>query len=93
MGLLLGLSTLYYSLRSPSSPILRQESLRVAVILASLYWVTQLSAILYPGSLAVDPEFGDGFPQAYFCVGLLSMVGVGALLELRSVGSDRVGMR
>lgn len=93
MGLLLGLSSLYYlfgrssSSREPRAlaQALAQElsSLWTAAWLGSLYWVTQLSAALYPGSLPVDPEFGQGFPQAYICVVLLSMVVVGTGLEHR----------
>ncbi|KAH7361074.1 hypothetical protein BKA65DRAFT_523844 [Rhexocercosporidium sp. MPI-PUGE-AT-0058] len=47
MGLGLGLATLFYT-----------DSLFTAAVFGSIYWVTGLSAILYPGTLAVDPEFG-----------------------------------
>ena len=82
-GLILGLATLYYLFRKSASPAADWDSLLTATFLASLNWVAQLSAALYPGSLPVDPEFGDGFPQAYICAVLLSMVGAGTILERR----------
>lgn len=84
----MGLSALYYLFRKPSSLAVERESLHTATLLSSLYWVTQLSAVLYPGSLAVDPEFGDGFPQAYLCAGLLSMVTAGTVLEQRRITAE-----
>jgi hypothetical protein len=41
------------------------DDLFTAAIFGSLYWITGFSAILYPGSLGVDPEFGEGFPQKW----------------------------
>lgn len=96
MGAVLGLTTLYYLYgppASPSNPLAQQASaLRTAAWIASLYWITQLSAILYPGSLAVDPEFGEGFPQLWLDIGLLSMVSVGTVLEnwkLKKLNADK----
>jgi hypothetical protein len=42
-----------------------QDDLFTAAIFGSLYWITGLSAILYPGALGVDTEFGEGFPQKW----------------------------
>jgi hypothetical protein len=84
---MLGLGTLYYLFRTPTSRAIELESLHTAALLGSLYWITQLSAALYPGSLAVDPEFGDGFPQAYICAVQLSLVTVGTLLERRRLST------
>lgn len=77
MGLLLGLSSLYYTFRSTTSIDVAKESVRTAVLLGVLYWVSGLSAILYPGSLGTDPEFGEGFPQlyAFTMFGVCSLVG------------------
>lgn len=51
--------------------------LGIITLLGSLYWVTQVSGLLYPGSLAVDPEFGDEvLPQIVpvgICLGSLAM--------------------
>ncbi|KAG4444310.1 hypothetical protein IFR05_000184 [Cadophora sp. M221] len=72
MGLGLGLATLFYTWRSMSSNSVEmaRDSLFTAAVFGSIYWVTGLSAILYPGTLAVDPEFGEGFPQFWLFVGL-----------------------
>ena len=78
MGLGLGLATLYYTHRSSSS---KDEDIFTAAIFGSLYWITGLSAILYPGSLAVDPEFGTGFPQLFIFGPLMVGSWVGAWLE------------
>lgn len=48
--------------------------------MCSAYYVAGLSAILYPGSLAVDPEFGEGFPQFWGFVGMAVVPWVGYLL-------------
>ena len=84
-GLLLGLSALYYLYRpgSSSSSAVVRDSLHYVFWLLSLNWIAQLSAALYPGSLPVDPEFGDGFPQAYLCAGLFTFIGTGYALERR----------
>src|SRR5947209_2027284 len=61
MGALLGLATLYYTWRSHPAP--GTDSIKTAAIFSSLYYIAGISAIFYPGSLAVDPEFGTGYPQ------------------------------
>lgn len=60
MGLGLGLATLFYTWRSAglSTAAMARDSLFTAAIFGSIYWITGLSAILYPGTLAIDPEFG-----------------------------------
>ena len=83
MGAILGASSLYYLFRKPASHAVEQDSLYTATLLASMNWIAQLSAVLYPGSLPMDPEFGDGFPQAYICAVLLSMVALGMMIERR----------
>ncbi|KAJ5223481.1 hypothetical protein N7468_008023 [Penicillium chermesinum] len=81
MGALLGLITAFYTFRPARSPELRSHDLDVVAWVGALYWVTQLSAFFYPGSLAVDPEFGTGAPQLYVCAGALSLLAVGVWLE------------
>ncbi|KAI1084315.1 hypothetical protein F5B20DRAFT_593427 [Whalleya microplaca] len=66
LSVLLGLTTLYYTWRKPDTPLLRREYMRMAAILGSVYWLSGLSAILYPGTMGLDPEFGGpGFPQRW----------------------------
>ncbi|KAH7382519.1 hypothetical protein DE146DRAFT_230829 [Phaeosphaeria sp. MPI-PUGE-AT-0046c] len=84
-GLLLGASALYYLHRSttlsPGSAV--RDYLHLVVWLLSLNWIAQLSAVMYPGSLPTDPEFGDGFPQLGICAVLFAIIGLGYFLERR----------
>ena len=91
MGLLLGLVTLFYLYRPARTVELKRHYLDVVAWAGSLYWVTQLSAFLYPGSLATDPEFGTGAPQVYICGVLLGLLGLGIWMERGAlkVGSKR----
>jgi peptidoglycan/LPS O-acetylase OafA/YrhL len=92
-GVLLGCSALYYVFRSQPSPAIERESLYAASWLLSLNYVAQLSAVLYPGSLPVDPEFGKGFPQAYISAVLFCLIAAGAGLEIRRLNKLSVSKR
>jgi len=83
MGVGLGLASLYYTFRSTPNSAAAADSLFTAAIFGSLYWITGISAIFYPGSLAVDPEFGEGFPQFPLFAGLLASTWTGWWLETR----------
>ena len=76
-GLTLGILTLYYTWRDTPQP---DDSLMTAAILGSLYYVCGLSAILYPGTMGVDPEFGKGFPQFWIFLGYGGLAWLGYLL-------------
>ncbi|MCR6481466.1 hypothetical protein M8542_01415 [Amycolatopsis sp. OK19-0408] len=52
-------------------------------MLASLYWVTQISALAYPGSKAVDPPGEARFPQAKVAFPALALTALGYALERR----------
>jgi hypothetical protein len=54
-----------------------RESVTIAAVLGTLYWVTGLSAILYPGTLWVDPEFGTGAHRLRYSWRVRSSVGWG----------------
>ena len=77
-GLALGILTAYYTWRPTSQP---KDSLMTAAIFGSLYYIAALSGILYPGTLAIDPEFGEGFPQFWFFVGMTGLSWLGYLLQ------------
>ncbi|KAJ5095998.1 hypothetical protein NUU61_005354 [Penicillium alfredii] len=83
-GVLLGISTLYYTWKEPRG---KPESLWVAAWLGTMYWVTSLSAVLYPNTKAVDPEFGDGFPQLWVNTAHLTFVWGGLYLALAREGA------
>lgn len=62
----------------------RRSDVDTAALFASLYWITQVSAFLYPGSLGLDPPgSADWFagPQVYVSGVALGMVAVGWRLE------------
>lgn len=91
MGACLCLATLYYTYRMPydvadqvpgsATYVMARDSAFTAAICGSLYWITGLSAILYPGSKGQDPEFGEGFPQFWIFVGWLVATWVGWWFE------------
>lgn len=75
MAVCLSFLSLYYTW-APSANADENDALNVAAVIGGTYWITGLSAILYPGSKAIDPEFADGFPefpQFWPWVGLLGM--------------------
>ncbi len=78
MGLGLGLLSFYYTWKTTAAP---QETLTSAAIFGSVYWFTGLSAILYPGSKGIDPEFGQGFPQIWLFTWLAFITWTGWWLE------------
>jgi hypothetical protein len=61
-GVCLGMAMLYYTYRPLPEGGSAADSILTVAIFGSVYWVAAFSAILYPGSMAVDPEFGEGFP-------------------------------
>ncbi|KAF8169732.1 hypothetical protein K438DRAFT_226378 [Mycena galopus ATCC 62051] len=66
-------------------------NLRTAVLLGALYWVTQASGYLCPGSAGFDPVPGideqgqDNFVQAKVDIVLLTIMGLGWWLERRRI--------
>lgn len=78
MAVALGISTTYYAWKDSKRS---SDSLWTASWLGSMYWVTCISAIFYPGSKAVDPEFGEGFPQFWVALVHLGFVWGGLWLE------------
>jgi uncharacterized membrane protein len=65
LSILLGFATLFYTWRSAATPALKKEFTRISAFTGSIYWITGMAAILYPGTMGLDPEFGGpGFPQA-----------------------------
>lgn len=81
MGVALGLSSLYYLYR----PQYNKDSLFTAALLCSMYWLTQASAILYPGTAWIDPEFGTeaDAPQPKGIPVFLGITWLGYWLEMR----------
>lgn len=83
MGVALGLATLY-NLWGPGTRRSR-IALDSAVVTASIYHVSQLTAGLYPGTATVDPPGKDNWPQLWTTLPVLGLVGLGYVLERRRV--------
>lgn len=76
-GALSALTSLYLLGRSNSTVHAAKDSVFLAAVVASLTTVAGLSAILYPGTAWVDPEFDTGAlfgPQVYVFVGQLVLI-------------------
>lgn len=77
----LGAATLFLTWRPAFTRMTRElsrETLKMAAFTGSIYWITGLTAILFPGSSGLDPEFGGpGFPQLplFMTFGALGLVG------------------
>lgn len=84
MGLFTGLITFYtlYSvLPNTSSPAVQLSHLTWIAVLQSMFHLSSLSGILYPGAMWMDPEFGDGKPQLFGFPVFVTIVWVGWGLE------------
>jgi hypothetical protein len=79
MGVALGLATLYNLWRRRDSRI----ALDSAMVTASIYHVSQLTAGLYPGTATVDPPGKDNWPQLWTTVPVLVLTWFGYGLERR----------
>ena len=62
LGPLLGLSSLWF--------LWGEHQSGIAIVTASLYWVSQLGSLTFPGTALVDPEFrerpGHEFPSSRY---------------------------
>ncbi|KAK6845272.1 hypothetical protein PG990_003628 [Apiospora arundinis] len=82
LSVILGVATLFYTWRKPLTPRLRREYMGISAFTGSIYWVAGIAAILFPGTMGLDPEFGGpGFPQAPIFVGLGLCGLIGSWLE------------
>ena len=87
MSVLLSLLTIGFAWRKTSD---QREAVFATAGFAAAYWVTQTTAILYPNTAFLDPEFktANSFPlglpvQAYFELGFLSLITLASWLSLR----------
>jgi hypothetical protein len=92
MGMGLGILTLYFTWRvaTKSTPKEILDSTFFAALTGSLYYVTGMSAILYPGSWWTDPEFDNGGfpPQIPIFSTCFVLSWVAYLLERQRLGPD-----
>lgn len=57
------------------------STLRLIMIVASLYWIGQIGAFFFPGTALVDPEFEYSGAQLYVCLVLFVMLTLAYILE------------
>jgi hypothetical protein len=65
------------------------KRLRFAAVLASFYWLTQMGALLFPGTALVDPNFahpGQAPAQLIVDAVMLTLLSAGYALESRRLG-------
>ena len=90
LGLALGTCSLFFTWRRSGDA---HAHFRVAALFASLYWITQLGSITFPGAAFVDPERAGtglllGLPgQVVICIVGLTLVSVALVIEGRKTGA------
>jgi len=82
LGASLGATSFWLLWKKPT-----RQALDSAAVLASLYWLTQISALAYPGAAAEDPPGTATFPQAKVALPSLGLVALGYALERRRIAS------
>jgi len=84
-GVALSVATLVNLWRPGSGRV----GLDAAALSASAYWVSQLSAVLYPGTASVDPPGKDNWPQLRFTIPILAAIGTGYALSRRGLKTKK----
>jgi len=84
-GVALSVATLVNLWRPGSGRV----GLDAAALSASVYWVSQLSAVLYPGTASVDPPGKDNWPQLRFTIPILAAIGTGYALSRRGLKTKK----
>ncbi|KAK5012656.1 hypothetical protein LTR39_004039 [Cryomyces antarcticus] len=81
MGVFLGLSTLYYTWRTPATP----DTLFTATVLATAYYITQLSSWFYPGAKPGPEASPEDFPQLWLSLGIFALSAGAYALERKRI--------
>ena len=84
-GVALSVATLVNLWRPGSGRV----GLDAAALSASVYWVSQLSAVLYPGTASVDPPGKDNWPQLRFTIPILAAISTGYALSRHGLERGR----
>lgn len=90
MGAGLALATVWQLWRKHETPDIARQALDSASLTAALYWLTNTSALAYPGAKSVDPPGTAKFPQWKFVVPSLSLIALGNALERRRLRNFRI---
>jgi hypothetical protein len=67
--------------------------LRLTIVLASFYWITQVGATLFPGTALTDPEFhypGEPPHQLIVDIVMLILLSTGYWLEQRRINKSSI---
>lgn len=80
MGVALAGATAYTLWRRSADP---KGGLNAGLATATMYWLTQFTAVLYPGTASADPPHPDDWGQLRVGLPSLAIVGVGYALERR----------
>ena len=89
LGVLLTAASMYFIYRRNDTVAATKDSIRSAAVIGSLYCLAGLSAIWYPGTLWIDPEFGEGHPQLFFFGGQVAATWLGYWLEMRRLAKSK----
>ena len=90
LGTLLSISALWYIWKPVTINKIKISNLLTAILLSSLYWISQSLSILYPETGFTDPEFGEipkfiGIPsQLLFDLPLLITLLITAYLVIKT---------
>ena len=73
LGVCLATASIYFAVRKHSDFAAAKESLLASAMIGNFYCLAGLSAILYPGTAWVDPEF-EPMPRQYWIFGGIVIV-------------------
>jgi uncharacterized protein DUF6640 len=83
MGVGLAVTSLAILARPRETVEGQRHDLDVASVVTSLYWLTNIAALGFPGTKAVDPPATQFFPQWRVALPSIGLVALGNLLERR----------
>ena len=91
LGVCLAVASIYFTFRPslPNNTISPKESVFAAAMIGSFYCFAGCTAILYPGTDWHDPEYPNQRAQMVLFPGVVAMMWVGYLLEVRRIGSGK----
>ena len=95
LALLLASASLYYLYRPKPSISIARDDTFTSVLIGSMYLAAGLSAIWYPGTEWIDPEFktigGPERPQMYIFGATLGVAWLGWGVEVSRLGRRGTG--
>lgn len=83
MGVGLAVTSMAILARSRGTVEGQRHDVDVASVVTSLYWLTNIASLAFPGAKAVDPPATGFFPQWRVAVPSIAVVVLGNLIERR----------